>query len=264
MEVWKTLFESLFNTFKILIHWDLFWICLALIIFYMLFYKKFIGFMGEFWVRKELKQLPKDKYIVLNDLFLKSNDGSTHQIDHLVISTFGLFVIETKNYNGLITGKSYYDELTLYLGKNKYKVYNPLHQNYGHIKCLEEILNIDESKFYNVVSFSNRTKIKIEDSKNKDIICNLDFLLDEIKSKKEILLNENIKDIKDKILKINIIDKSLRKEHIKNIKNKKTIIKDQIDNMICPKCGGTLVNRNGKYGNFLGCSNYPKCKYIKK
>ena len=33
---------------------------------------------------------------------------------------------------------------------------------------------------------------------------------------------------------------------------------------ICPRCGGTLVKRSGKYGTFMGCSNYPKCRYIKK
>jgi hypothetical protein len=32
----------------------------------------------------------------------------------------------------------------------------------------------------------------------------------------------------------------------------------------CPRCGGNLVNRSGKYGNFIGCSNYPKCKYTKQ
>ena len=36
-----------------------------------------------------------------------------------------------------------------------------------------------------------------------------------------------------------------------------------IDNNICPRCGGTLIERNGKYGAFMGCSNYPKCKFIK-
>jgi len=30
---------------------------------------------------------------------------------------------------------------------------------------------------------------------------------------------------------------------------------------ICPKCSGKLMERTGKYGKFLGCSNYPKCKY---
>lgn len=33
---------------------------------------------------------------------------------------------------------------------------------------------------------------------------------------------------------------------------------------VCPECGGNLVIRKGKYGEFVACSNYPKCKYIKK
>jgi len=32
----------------------------------------------------------------------------------------------------------------------------------------------------------------------------------------------------------------------------------------CPKCGGNLVERSGKFGKFLGCSNYPKCRYTVK
>lgn len=39
---------------------------------------------------------------------------------------------------------------------------------------------------------------------------------------------------------------------------------DVDDNMICPKCGSNLVERKGKYGKFIGCSNYPKCHYIEK
>lgn len=33
---------------------------------------------------------------------------------------------------------------------------------------------------------------------------------------------------------------------------------------ICPECGSDLVYRNGRYGKFIACSNYPTCKYIKK
>lgn len=33
---------------------------------------------------------------------------------------------------------------------------------------------------------------------------------------------------------------------------------------VCPRCGGSLVERSGKYGKFFGCSNYPKCRFIKK
>lgn len=40
--------------------------------------------------------------------------------------------------------------------------------------------------------------------------------------------------------------------------------KFNLGNMVCPDCGGNLVKRNGKFGEFYGCSNYPKCKYTKK
>jgi DNA topoisomerase-1 len=37
---------------------------------------------------------------------------------------------------------------------------------------------------------------------------------------------------------------------------------DKLDET-CPKCGAPLVYRIGRYGKFIGCSNYPKCNYIK-
>ena len=52
------------------------------------------------------------------------------------------------------------------------------------------------------------------------------------------------------------------------------MVKDAFDNMekkepektgeVCPECGKDLVKRNGRYGEFIACSNYPECKYIKK
>ena len=50
------------------------------------------------------------------------------------------------------------------------------------------------------------------------------------------------------------------KEHIYNIREQQC----NLERGICPRCGGNLVLRNGKYGDFWGCSNYPKCKFIKK
>lgn len=43
------------------------------------YYKKFIGMAGEFWVKRELKKI-SDEYLVINDIMIKTKDGSTHQI----------------------------------------------------------------------------------------------------------------------------------------------------------------------------------------
>ena len=187
---------------------------------------------------------------------IRTSNG-THQIDHIVLSKFGIFVIEMKNYFGLIVGNEYKDKWIQYLGKNKYYFHNPIHQNYGHIKALEEILYLDESKFISIICISNQANLKV----NVKNVTQLDFLNDLIQSYRTELLDINLNEIKNKIELNNISDKTIRKEHIKNIKNNIKENNKKEQEMICPKCGGKLVERTGKYGNFIACSNYPKCKY---
>ena len=236
-----------------------FWILLVISILSSIFYKKIRGFMGEFWVKTELNKLPQDKYIVLNNVMIRSSKGS-HQIDHIVISKYGIFVIEMKNYYGLITGDEYKEKWTQHLGKNKYYFNNPIHQNYGHIKALEELLQMDESKFISVICISNQAKVNVK-AKN---VTQLDFLNKLIKSYTAEIINVNLNDIRNKIESNNIKDKEVRNEHVQNIRKNIKQTEEKIQNNICPKCGGNLVERNGKYGRFIGCSNYPKCKYTDK
>lgn len=61
-----------------------------------------IGKAGEKRVARKLDWLPKE-YIILNDIMLPTQYGTT-QIDHIVVSPYGIFVIETKNYKGWIFG----------------------------------------------------------------------------------------------------------------------------------------------------------------
>lgn len=223
-------------------------------------YPKLRGYMGEFWVKLELNKLPEDEYIVLNDIMVSDENG-THQIDHLIISMYGIFVIEMKNYYGLITGTEYNSSWVQHLGRKKYFFKNPIHQNYGHIKSLEQILQLNEDSFISIVCFSNQAKVKVN---SKSEVVQLDYLLKTIKTYNTFRLNTDINFIANKILSLNITEKSERRKHVLNIKEK---IKDddyKINNMICPKCGGDLITRNGQYGIFLGCSNYPQCRYTKK
>ena len=78
--------------------------------------KDIIGWLGEHWVKQELRKLPKDKYKIINDILLKNSDRMC-QIDHIVVSPYGIFVIETKQYNGFIVGGEYDKEWIRYSGK---------------------------------------------------------------------------------------------------------------------------------------------------
>ena len=77
--------------------------------------KKGRGNAGEMVVSNFLMKLDKEKYFVLNDITLKLN-GFTSQIDHIVVSCYGIFVIETKNWKGSIYGGSKRDYIFQYLG----------------------------------------------------------------------------------------------------------------------------------------------------
>lgn len=218
------------------------------------FQKQIIGWAGEHWTRQALNKLPKDEYQIINNVLIKTN-GSTHQIDHVIVSTYGIFSVETKQYNGFITGSKYDKKWVRHAGKNKYYYTNPIMQNYGHVKALSQLLNISESKIYNIVCIPSRANLKI---KHDGELVRYDTIVNKILSYKKIVIN-NVEEIVETINKNNITDRIIKKEHVKNIRE--NIIDKDIEK--CPKCGGNLIERNGKYGKFIGCSNYPKCRYTK-
>lgn len=224
-----------------------------------IYYPTLRGLIGEFKVKQKLKRLPQKEYIVLNDIMLEDENG-THQIDHIVISKYGIFVIEMKNYYGMIVGDEYKSSWIQYLGKKKSYFKNPIHQNYGHVLVLEKKLNLDNNIFIPIVCFSNQVNMKVQTT---SIVIQLDYLIKTIKSFYKVQIDKDINIIANTLESLNIIDKDKRKQHIKNIKLKIKEDNIKVDNMICPKCGNKLVLRNGKYGTFIACSNYPKCKYTK-
>ena len=219
---------------------------IIIIIIYVFFYPKVVGWFGEHWTKQALKKLPKD-YIVLNNILIKTG-STTHQIDHIIVSKYGIFVIETKQYNGYITGSKYDEKWVRHIGKGKIYYPNPIRQNYGHIKALNSVLNIDEKDMFNIVCIPSTAKLRIkhdgEVTRNYDIVKTIKSHDKEIlPSYKEVvkLINDN-----------NISNRKNNKKHIQDIKSN-----------MCPVCGSQLVERKGKYGTFLGCSSYPKCKYTR-
>lgn len=189
---------------------------------------------------------------------IKTNDGSTHQIDHVVISKYGVFVIETKQYNGYIKGNEYDKRWLIKSGNKNFYVNNPLHQNYGHVKSLHEVLNMPEEKFISLVCIPSRAKVSVKSNN----VTRIYDLLEKILSYQELIVENSI-ELYEIINNLNIKDKNERKNHVRNAKliknNKDEEFKDR-----CPRCGGKLIKRNGKYGKFMGCSNFPKCRFVKK
>ena len=230
MEIIKSIIEGIIKVYsnnpKLLLETI---ILIIICVLLKLYYPKFRGFMGEFWTKLELSKLPRDKYVVLNDILIKDEKG-THQIDHIVISNFGIFVIEMKNYYGLIKGKEFDNRWCQYLGKTKNYFVNPIHQNYGHIKSLSNLLNLDDQYFISIICFSNQAKI---DVKCSSIVTQVEFLKNEILKYRALNLECNVNELKNIIIANNILDKNMRKQHIKDIRVKVNHNKELEKNMIC-------------------------------
>lgn len=73
-------------------------------------------------------------------------------------------------------------------------------------------------------------------------------------------------EIKEKIISIiesnsKTLEKGATCEHKYNALRKQYDSQNKIQHGVCPRCGGRLVERQGRYGFFFGCSNYPRCKF---
>lgn len=120
----------------------------------------FKGIMGEFLVRSSGKlRLPRDTYQAIHDVTIHAEDGTT-QIDHLYVSRFGLFVVETKNMKGWIFGNANQPQWTQKLYGKSYKFQNPLRQNYKHVKALQSLLELPDEAIYSVVVFAGEAVLK--------------------------------------------------------------------------------------------------------
>jgi hypothetical protein len=96
---------------------------------------------GEILVRCAIQQECKgSNWHLLNNITLPTSDGTT-QVDHILVSRYGIFVIETKHYSGWIFGEEWQPQWTKVLYKHKFKFQNPLHQNYKHVKAVQMLLD---------------------------------------------------------------------------------------------------------------------------
>jgi hypothetical protein len=191
-----------------------------------------IGELGEYKINIQLDQLPKD-CTYLSDIMIKNSKSKTgySQIDHIVISPYGIFVIETKNYNGTIKGSRNDQNWTV---NGRFKMYNPIKQNYGHVKALESLL-LDfsvELQYISIISFTMRCRFSIDPDLRKiesNELIIYDVELSEYISRKinrlvltasqQPLNSIEIETLLNKIREANITDSDIKMDHVKAIRN---------------------------------------------
>jgi hypothetical protein len=259
------------------------------------------GRIGESRVRKVLSHLNSHSYTVFNNVLLKVND-QTSQIDHVVISEYGVFVLETKNYSGWIAGKEFDKSWTrISRGQIKSKMINPVRQNWGHVQTLKEIFSeFPQVNYISIVVFNEGVKLNVTSKSDVIHIQHLLKVMEQHSTEKNIdeeLKNNLISTLKNQ----NINSAKAQAEHVRQIKAEhseygSTVTKlaakpaqsapatnaegkfasqeekpcqetKMSEAILCPKCGVPMVRRKAVRGKnagneFYGCPNYPHCHEI--
>ncbi len=212
------IFSSLFS--------NLWWVVLIFIgIGLLQFFKPYLkGKFGELAVSAHVKLYLKDDYILLNDCTLPDERAGTTQIDHILISPYGIFVIETKNYKGWIFGGERQKSWTQQLYKKRYKFQNPLHQNYKHEKVLRTVLEdlVDIKYIHSVIVFMPDCEFKTEMPAN--VFKGVSWV-DYVKGfDTEVISRMRMQRIRLRIEK-EVLEKSWKTDriHIENLKKRKEI-----------------------------------------
>ncbi len=215
------------------------------------------GNSGEFKVSLILSQLP-DEYHVFDDVYLETN-GRSSQIDHVVISQYGIFVIETKNYSGSVYGSENAENWTQYLNGDDYKFRNPIKQNQSHVWAIKDTLHIAPSSIIPIVVFLNGADLRCNTT---SAVLYTGQLRNYILSHKTIAFTfDGVERLSQRLEESRVYDHDRKQKHIRSVRQSITERESLVANKICPKCNGKLIERQGKYGRFLGCSNYPRCKF---
>ncbi|WP_411502963.1 nuclease-related domain-containing protein [Brevibacillus centrosporus] len=118
------------------------------------------GELGEYKINIQLDQMSKE-YKHLHDLLIHNARGKSgySQIDHVLLTPYAIFVIETKNYAGEIKGGRDDKQWSV---NNKFQMLNPFHQNYGHIESLHNVIGTNKDDIVSLISFTRRCTFSVD------------------------------------------------------------------------------------------------------
>jgi hypothetical protein len=202
--------------------------------------------------------LNQNTYQRFHNVIIPTKNGTT-QIDHVLVSPFGLFIVETKNRKGWIFGSEDQATWTQSLYGKNYPFQNPLRQAYRQQKSLCEFLRVNESAVHTIVYFVGDCRFKSPLPANV-IRSRLRRCIKRYNSR--VLSPEQIDRVVRK-LERHLVESTLtRRDHLRSLRQRRR------STTVCPRCGSSLVERKAKKGptagsTFLGCANYPRCRFTR-
>lgn len=149
------------------------------------------GSATERKIHEQLRiELSRDYHVMHNVLLPNGGKHGFSQIDHLVISKFGIFCIEEKAHSGKVFGDSQRGKLFVRYGGKVFPMINPVTQNKGHIKAIKYVLgDMIKAPIESIVVLPNASSLNITGSERD--ICPDVFLADHIRYSNYIIYSDS-------------------------------------------------------------------------
>lgn len=258
----------------------------------------FKGWIGEFQVNMAARFfLDKRIYRLVRNVTLPTADGTT-QIDHVIVSPYGVFAVETKNLRGWIFGGECEEYWTQKIFKYTNRFQNPLRQNYKHTRTLAELLGLPPEKIKSVIVFVGDSEFK---TPMPDNVTYAGGYIRYIKGcQQEVLSDAELEGVlmalAEKRLAPGLRTHFAHAQHVRQIVDAKQQRPDPGTSAMlpdrpaspppgsatsqgprngvavtysptCPRCRAPMVLRTSKQGpnagkSFWGCSQFPRCRAI--
>lgn len=245
----------------------------------------FKGMVGEWFINLCIRLfLDKREYRLLKDVTLPTPQGST-QIDHVIVSRFGLFVIETKNMKGWIFGNPTQKSWTQQIYRRKHSFQNPLHQNHLHMMTLKSLLGLSDNQLHSVIFFIGDCTFKTpmpQNVMNRGLIRYVKGITTPVLAESEVA--HVVDTIQQGRLAANW---QTHRQHVAQLKARHgeaptkpapasvpsahhpapptAIYPANLQSPMCPRCGNPMVLRTAGRGDnkgkpFWGCREFPTCR----
>lgn len=258
------------------------------------------GSMGEYQISKSLDMITGYNKKIYN-CYIPKDDGTTTEIDVIMIHEKGVYVFESKNYNGWIFGtetQQYWTQ-SLKAGNGqsqKFQFFNPIMQNETHVNWLGKYLSElrRDIVFYSCIVFGNSCELKnITLTSDRHVVVNelnlYDLVQNHLNSSHSIYSTSDVDEIYNKLYPLtqksdvekmmhiynvekiksqNVESTSYNRVNTQNYQYQANEVKAEHDKY-CKKCGAKMVLRTVRSGEnmgnqFWGCANYPECRYTEK
>ncbi len=247
----------------------------------------FKGMIGEWFINLCIRLfLDQREYHLLKDVTLPIPQGST-QIDHVIVSRFGIFVIETKNMKGWIFGNPTHKSWTQQIYRRKHSFQNPLRQNHLHMMTLKSLLGVADHQLHSVIYFIGDCTFKTpmpDNVMNRGLTRHIKGKTTQVLTPAEVTrvvetiqqgrLAANWQTHRQHVaqLKARHSESPRKPLSAKAVPDEKRAAPSPVtaqplgdQNPTCPRCGNAMVLRTASRGEnrgnqFWGCRGYPTCR----